>query len=48
MFILVNMPSSRRLTIGEALITTTLFSIYIGTRGTARAIGAIESLALRA
>jgi hypothetical protein len=35
-------------TMREPLIITTLFSIYVGTRGTAKAIGAIQrSFALR-
>jgi hypothetical protein len=41
---MVSMPSPRRLTLGEALITTTLFSIYVGTRSAARTIGAVQSM----
>jgi len=37
-----DMPSPRRLSLGEALITTTLFSIYVGTTGTARAISVVQ------
>jgi hypothetical protein len=36
------MPTPRRLSLGEALITTTLFSIYVGTTGTARAISVVQ------
>jgi hypothetical protein len=34
----------RSLTLGEALISTALLSIYVGTRGTALAIAAAQSL----
>jgi hypothetical protein len=37
-----SMPTPRRLNLGEALITTTLFSIYVGTTGTARAISMVQ------
>jgi hypothetical protein len=36
------MPTPRRVSLGEALITTTLFSIYLGTTGTARAISVVQ------
>jgi hypothetical protein len=35
------MPFRHRL--GETLITTTLLSIYVSTRSTARAIGAVQA-----
>jgi hypothetical protein len=37
------MPSPRRLSPGEALITTTLLSIYLGARGTALTIAAAQA-----
>jgi hypothetical protein len=37
----------RRIRLGEALITTALLSIYLGTRGGALAIAAAQSLASR-
>ena len=33
----------RRMSLGEALLTTTLLSIYVGTRGTALAIAAAQT-----
>jgi hypothetical protein len=38
------MPTTRRPSLGEALITTTLLSIYIGTTGTARAISVVQAV----
>jgi len=37
------MPSPRRISLGEALITTALLSIYLGCRGTALAIAAAQT-----
>ena len=36
------MPTPRREDLVEAVITTTLFSIYAGARGTARALGFVQ------
>jgi hypothetical protein len=37
----------RRISVGEAVITATLLSIYVGTRGGALAIAAAQSLTSR-
>jgi hypothetical protein len=37
------MPNPGRVSLGEALITTTLLSIYVGSRGTAMAIAAAQT-----
>jgi len=38
------MPTPGRKRLGEALITTTLWSIYLGSRGTVMAIAAAQSV----
>jgi hypothetical protein len=38
------MPTLGRKRLGEALITTTLWSIYLGSRGTVLAIAAAQSV----
>jgi hypothetical protein len=38
------MPTPRREHLVEATITATLFSIYAGARGTARALGLVQLL----
>jgi hypothetical protein len=39
------MPTlTRRADLGEIAITTTLLSIYLGARGTDRALGAVQAL----
>jgi hypothetical protein len=38
------MPGLSRISLGEALITTTLLSIYLASRGSVLAIGATQTL----
>jgi len=37
------MPNPSRADLGELALTTTLMSIYLGTRGTARALGTVQA-----
>jgi hypothetical protein len=41
------MPSLPRIDLGEVALTTTLLSLYVGARGTARALGLIHALMVR-
>jgi hypothetical protein len=38
------MPTPSKPDLGELALTATLFSVYVGARGTARALGAVQSL----
>jgi hypothetical protein len=40
---ITGMPNLGRMSLGEALITTTLLSIYLGSRSTALAIAAAQT-----
>lgn len=42
-----HMPKSRSASLGEVALTATLLSIYVGARGTARALGAVHAVILR-
>ncbi len=41
------MPTSRRFGLGEAVLTTALLSIWLGSRGTARVLGAVQGVYVR-
>jgi|GraSoiStandDraft_4_1057263.scaffolds.fasta_scaffold7332445_1 hypothetical protein len=41
------MPKPRSASLGEVALTATLLSIYVGARGTARALGAVHAVMLR-
>jgi hypothetical protein len=41
------MPKPRSASLGEVALTATLLSIYVGARGTARALGAVRAVMLR-
>ena len=38
------MPKPRRADLSELALTATLMSVYVGARGTARALGAVRAL----
>jgi hypothetical protein len=38
------MPIAARRELGELALTAALLSVYVGARGTARALGAVQSL----
>jgi hypothetical protein len=40
----VDMPTPRSASLGELALTATLLSIYVGARGTARALGAVHAV----
>ncbi len=40
---MLSMPHTSRAELGELALTTTLLSIYYGARGTARALGTVQS-----
>ena len=41
------MPAIRNVDLGEVALTTTLLSLYVGARGTARALGVLHGLIAR-
>jgi hypothetical protein len=40
---MLSMPRSSRSQLGELAVTTTLLSIYLGARGTVRALGTVQA-----